>query len=70
MKKNSVYEAIARELDGAGIRHTRSTRGKHEAVEFESGGKRQLIIMSASPSDWRAPRKARSYVRRVLRQRR
>jgi hypothetical protein len=70
LKKNPVYEAIARELDDAGIHHKRSTRGKHEAVEFEFGGERQMIIMPVSPSDWRAPRAARSHVRRVLRQRR
>jgi hypothetical protein len=38
-------------------------------VEFEIAGERQLIIMSVSPSDWRAPRRARCHVRRVLRQR-
>ena len=70
MRKNPVYEAIARELNDAGILHTRSERGKHEAVEFETDGRRQLIIVSRSPSDWRAPRNARSHVRRVLRQRR
>ena len=70
LKKNPVYDAIVRELDNSGIRHTRSQRGKHEAVEFDIGGVHQTIIMAASPSDWRAPRKARCHVRRVLRQRR
>jgi len=69
VKKNVVYEAISRELDNAGIRHIRSRRGKHEAVEFEIEGERQMIIMSGSPSDWRTPHNARSHVRRVLRQR-
>jgi hypothetical protein len=70
LKKNSVYDAIVRELDDAGIQHTRSHRGKHEAVVFEIAGERQLIIMPASPSDWRAPRAARCHVRRVLRKKR
>ena len=70
MKKNPVYEAISRELDDAGIRHTRLQRGKHQAVEFDIGGERQLLIMPGSPSDWRAPRNARGHLRRVLRQRR
>ena len=39
LKKNPVYSAIARELDDAGIRHTRCRRGKHEAVEFEIAGR-------------------------------
>jgi hypothetical protein len=70
LRKNPVYEAITRELDDAGIAHTRLQRGKHQAVEFEIDGERQLVIMSVSPSDWRAPHAARSHVRRVLRQRR
>jgi hypothetical protein len=70
MKKNEVYDAVVRELDDAGIRHTRSHRGKHEAVAFVIGGQQQLIIVPASPSDWRAPKNARCHVRRVLRQRR
>ena len=51
LKKNPVYDAIVRELDNSGIRHTRSQRGKHEAVEFDIGGVHQTIIMAASPSD-------------------
>ena len=69
MKRNPVHEVISRELDNAGIRHTRLQRGKHEAVEFDINGERQLIIVGGSPSDWRAPHNARSHVRRVLRQR-
>ena len=38
LRRNPVFEAIARELDSAGIHYTRSQRGKHEAVEFDFGG--------------------------------
>jgi hypothetical protein len=66
VRKNEVYTAVVRELDAAGIRHKRSTLGKHETVEFEIAGRRQFIVMGRSPSDWRAARNARSHVRRVL----
>jgi hypothetical protein len=66
VRKNPVYSAIAAELDAAGIRHIRTVRGKHEAVTFDLGGRRQCIIMPSSPSDWRAPHSARSHLRRVL----
>jgi predicted Ser/Thr protein kinase len=57
-------------LDSAGIQHTRLHRGKHEAVEFLIEDERQTFIIPGSPSDWRAPRNARSQLRRMLRQRR
>ena len=67
MRKNEVYSAVARELNAAGIDHVRSTRGKHEAVTFKLGSRTTTVIVPVSSSDWRAPRSARSFVRRVLR---
>ena len=69
MRKNPFYSAIARELDAVGIRHIRAGRGKHDALTFDLGGRRQCIMMPSSPLDWHAPHSARSHVRRVLKAR-
>jgi hypothetical protein len=65
--RNPCFDAVSGELTAAGVRFTRSTRGKHEAVEFEIRGRHQFIIVPASASDRRAWLNARAHVRRVLR---
>jgi hypothetical protein len=67
MRKNPVFAAISRELDGAGIRYVRVHRGKHLSVVFHLNGRRRCIIYSASSSDKRSGLNARGYVRRMLR---
>jgi hypothetical protein len=63
MMKNKTLDATCEELDKAGIVYTVET-GKHHKVRSSLG----LIICSVSCSDHRAELKARSLVRRLIKQ--
>ena len=65
---NPVYLAVARVLNDANIPHRRLHRSKHEAVQFDLDGNLFSVIIPVSPSDRFAPRAARAFVRRILRQ--
>jgi hypothetical protein len=41
--------------------------GAHFKVRWVANGKRHLLILSRSPSDWRSPANARATLRRLLR---
>lgn len=40
--------------------------GKHDRVYYRWRGREQFYVLSSSSSDWRAPRKAKSGLRRIL----
>ncbi|MPZ41785.1 MAG: hypothetical protein GEU95_27855 [Rhizobiales bacterium] len=67
IKRSATLDAILRELEAAGVKPTVVQNG-HLKVRWQCGGKERSVTTSVSPSDWRAPRKARSFVRRMLRQ--
>ncbi len=67
MRKNECLIAITDELDDAQIAYVVQTGGKHLQILFTLNGRDRKCICPVSPSDRRAPRHARAYIRRVLR---
>jgi hypothetical protein len=68
MKRSSCLDAVLVELAKHGIRSQISNGGKHYRVRWMTPrSERRTVTVSVSPSDWRAPRRARSDVRRILR---
>lgn len=68
LHNNPVYRAISGELNTLEIPHHVVHKGKHQAMIFHHNNRTHSVSFALSPSDWRAPFKARSYVRRLLRQ--
>jgi hypothetical protein len=68
LHNNPVYLAIAGELNALAIPHHVVQKGKHQAMIFLHNNRKHSVSFAVSPSDWRAPFKARSYVRRLLKQ--
>jgi hypothetical protein len=64
-QRNACLAATLNELDASGYRYT-VRYGKHIKVDVPA--LRQSIVVSVSSSDRLAPRKARSLIRRKLRQ--
>jgi hypothetical protein len=65
---NPVYRAMIGVLDMHRIPHRVEHRGgKHPALVFSHEGESHNVIFADSPSDWRAPKQARAYIRRLLR---
>ena len=65
---NPVYLMLADELNNLAIPHEVVQKGKHQALLFQHNNRCHSVSFSVTPSDWRAPYKARSYVRRLLKQ--
>jgi hypothetical protein len=65
-RRNDCLIATTRELKLAGCQYEIRQAGRHLKVHVPILG--QSIVVPASSSDWRAPRNARSFVRRRLRQ--
>lgn len=70
VRNNPCVEAIVKTLLDAGIRPEAPevTKGCHVRVRWQANGNKRQYHTGASPSDWRAPRKAASDVRRMLRE--
>jgi hypothetical protein len=70
MRKHEIYEISARVLKDAGInKHKVGFLGSsHLKLSFEFKGRTHDVILSNSPSDWRAAKNSRSLVRRKLRE--
>ncbi len=68
LHNNPVYLAISGELKALAIPHHVVQKGKHQAMIFHHNNRQYSVSFAVSPSDWRAPFKARSYVRRLLNQ--
>jgi hypothetical protein len=65
-RRNEVLDAVTAELDAVGIGwDIRECR--HYKVAFILKGKPQHIVVPRTPSDHRAPKSARAFVRRLLR---
>jgi hypothetical protein len=65
-RRNETLDAVTAELDAVGIGwDIRECR--HYKVAFVLKGKSQTIVVPRTPSDYRAPKAARAFVRRVLR---
>jgi hypothetical protein len=67
-RTNPVFCAVASVLDRHGIAFELQHRGKHPRVLFTHGGRMHRVVVPASPSDRRAPLKAKAFIRRILRQ--
>jgi hypothetical protein len=67
MRRNALLETAIVELNAAGIRDVHIARGKHVQIRWASDSRRRMYTMSSTPSDWRAPMKVRSDIRRMLR---
>lgn len=68
MSYNECVDAILSELGENGIKGRVEHRGKHLAVCFTANGHDLQYFTSATPSDWRASRHARTDVRKMLRE--
>jgi hypothetical protein len=66
--RNEVVDRVLEELERYGIRGQVNERGKHLEIAwaYQDGRSRQLFV-SRTPSDWRAPVKARADTRKILR---
>jgi hypothetical protein len=67
MRRNDCLAAVTRELELAGVHYTVRRGGKHLRVAVAG---QPDIIVALSPSDWRAPKRARAFVQRRLREHR
>jgi len=67
MISNECIEAACAELRSVNIEPTVRPTGKHAAVVWEHAGKERTYHTSLTPSDWRAPLKVRSDLRKILR---
>ncbi len=66
MRRNSVLDAVLRELAAAGVKPT-VVQNRHIKVRWSHAGHERTCMVSGSPSDWRAPLNARAWIRRQLR---
>lgn len=66
---NPCVQAIVGELDACRIPYTvEVSGGSHAKIKWQAGQHKRLYFTGWSPSDWRAPKKARADVRRMLKQ--
>lgn len=67
MITNDCIEAVRAELRLFDIEPSVRPTGKHAAVVWQHNGEERACYTSLTPSDWRAPQRARSDVRKILR---
>jgi len=65
-KYNDAVDAVLQELRQHGLKPRVEIGRKHCRIVFLYRGQPHAITAGVSPSDWRAPVKARAYVRRLL----
>lgn len=68
LRSKDHYKAVARELAEAGLEWREEVGGKHARLIIAVNGREEIEILSLSPSDYRAPMKARSHIRRRIKQ--
>ena len=56
------------DLKTAGATEINVSYNKHIKVHFYHGGQRKMLVMPATPSDWRGRNNTRRDIRRVLRE--
>ncbi len=64
---NPCLEVVTTELDNAGVQYRVEMGGKHIRVQYGLAYE-HLHVVSATPSDWRAPLNERASIRRALRE--
>lgn len=67
-RANPVFQAMAQVCDDNGLLYQVEVGKKHCKMVVDIAGKPAISTFSVSPSDWRAPRIARSLVRRRIRE--
>jgi hypothetical protein len=67
MRTNPSIAAVTGELENAGVKYEIDTRTAHPRIRWRHGGVDRQITVSATPSDYRAPRAARADCRHLLR---
>ncbi len=61
-------EAVTRELRQAGVTYQIEHGGKHLKIRYTLNGRSGMYVVAVSTSDWRAHKRARAGIRRLLRQ--
>jgi hypothetical protein len=67
-RRSETLIAVLGELEARGIEYEIRHGGKHTRVLWEVRAHKRVTFVSVSPSDWRAAKKARAFVRRQLRE--
>jgi hypothetical protein len=68
LRTQDHYKAVARELAAAGLTWREEFRGKHACLVISVNGREETEIISITPSDHRAPMKARARIRRRIKE--
>lgn len=68
LRHQEHYQAVVRELRAAGLSWREEFGGKHARLIIDVNGREEVEILSISPSDWRATKKATAHVRRRIRE--
>lgn len=66
MSQRKWYREVAHELDVMGIRHTFEQGRKHTKVYIEYQGKKAVLVIPSSPSDFRAIKNVKAMARRLI----
>ncbi len=62
-----VHEAVAA-LSARGHAVDIDAHGKHFKIFWQMDGRKRLLVVARTPSDWRASANARANLRRILRE--
>lgn len=65
-RHDQIHDTITL-LKDAGATDIEVTNNKHAKVRFTVNGRRKLIVVPRSPSDWRTTQNRRTQIRRMLR---
>jgi hypothetical protein len=66
-RMHEMQRIVLQELGAAGIKPQVEHSHRHMKFQWEHNGEARTVIASSTYSDWRALKKQRSFVRRVLR---
>jgi len=66
MTSNQLLREALGTLTARGFTPTVSNGGKHHKVSWTARGRRYVLVISRSPSDWRARLASRAVLRRLL----
>lgn len=67
LRKSPQFQAVRKVLDEAGVPFRIEQGGKHFKCLFEVAGEKLQFFLSATPSDFRAAKKAKCDVARMIR---
>lgn len=68
LARTELLLAAETELDAAGYTYREEIGGKHPRLVVDVNGREETIVLSSTPSDWRAVKNKRAFVRRKIRE--